>query len=157
MRRSDWVALMLSDLLRRLAGRPENDSLLPPADQRVAVAALLVIAAHADHDYADVERAQIERALADRYALDPEAAAKLRAEGEAAEDAAVDIYRFTALVKAGIPHEERGSVLEAMWRVVLADTQREQHEEALMRRVVDLLGLDSHDSVAARRRAQASL
>lgn len=148
---------MLADLLRRLGGRPENDSLLPAADQRIAVAALLVIAAKADQDYAEVERTQIDRVLADRYALDPEAAAKLREEGEAAEDAAVDIYRFTSLVKAGIPHEERGSVLEAMWRVVLADNQREQHEEALMRRVVDLLGLDARDSVEARKRAQASL
>ncbi|MBC7768646.1 MAG: TerB family tellurite resistance protein [Phycisphaerales bacterium] len=148
---------MLADLLRRLAGRPENDSLLPPEDQRVAVAALLVIAAHADHDYADVERTQIERVLADRYALDPEAAAQLRAQGEDAEGAAVDLYRFTSLVKAGVPHEERASVIEAMWRVVLSDQHREQHEEALMRRITDLLGLDTRDSVEARRRAQASL
>lgn len=148
---------MLADLLRRLAGRPENDSLLPPADQRTAVAALLVIAAHADQICADVERTQIDRVLADRYALDPEAAARLRAEGEAAEDASVDLYRFTSLIKAGIPYEERASVIEAMWRVVLADADRDQHEEALMRRVTDLLGLDPRDSVDARRRAQASL
>lgn len=148
---------MLQDLLRRLAGRPENDSLLPAEDQRVAVAALLVLAAHADHNYEEVERAQIERVLADRYKLSPEAAAKLRADGEAAEDASVDLYRFTSLVKAGIPYEERASVIEAMWRVVLADANREQHEEALMRRVTDLLGLDPRESVDARQRAQASL
>jgi len=148
---------MLADLLRRIAGRPENDTLLPLEDQRVAVAALLVIAAHADHDYADVERAQIERVLADRYALDPEAAANLRAQGEAAEGASVDLYRFTSLVKAGIPYEERASVIEAMWRIVLADADRERHEDALLRRVTDLLGLDPRESVEARRRAQASL
>lgn len=148
---------MLADLLCRLGGRPENDSLLPAEDQRVAVAALLVIAAHADHNYADVERTQIERVLADRYAMTPEAAAQLRVQGEAAEDAAVDLYRFTSLVKAGIPHEDRASVLEAMWRVVLADAEREQHEEALMRRVTDLLGLDPRESIEARRRAQVAL
>ena len=148
---------MLADFLRRLAGRPDNDSLLPAEDQRVAVAALLVIAARADHNYVDVERTQIERALADRYALDPEAAAKLRADGEAAEHASVDLYRFTSLIKAGIPHEERTSVIEVMWRVVLADSEREQHEDALMRRVTDLLGLEPRDSVDARHRAQASL
>jgi uncharacterized tellurite resistance protein B-like protein len=119
------------------------------------VAALLVIAAHADHDYAEVERRAIERVLAERYGLDAEQAAALRAEGEAAEAAATDLYRFTALIKAGVPHEERAGVLEALWRVVLADAEREMHEEALMRRVTDLLGLDSHDSAAARRRAQA--
>jgi uncharacterized tellurite resistance protein B-like protein len=63
------------------------------------------------------------------------------------------LYKFTALVKRAIPHEERASVLEALWRVVLADGQREAHEEALMRRLTDLLGLDSRDSAAARQRA----
>src|SRR5688572_15819078 len=113
---------MLADLLRRLSGRPENDTLLPAEDQRIAVAALLVIAAHADHNYVDVERVQIERALADRYGFDAAASAALRAQGEAAEDAAVDIYRFTSLVKAGVPYEERAGVIEAMWRVILADS-----------------------------------
>jgi len=148
---------MLSDLLRRLSGRPENDALLPADDQRIAVAALLVIAAHADHDYADTERLQIERALSDRYGLDAAAAATLRAQGEAAEQASVDLYRFTSLVKAGIPYEERAAVIEAMWRVILADAVREQHEEALMRRVTDLLGLDPRESIEARQRAQTKV
>src|SRR5262245_56232643 len=147
---------MLADILRRLAGRPENDTLLPADDQRVAVAALLVIAAHADHHYADIERVHIERALAERYGLDAAAAAALRAQGEAAEDASVDLYRFTSLVKAGVPYEERSAVIEAMWRVILSDAAREQHEEALMRRVTDLLGLDPREGVEARQRAQAS-
>jgi uncharacterized tellurite resistance protein B-like protein len=146
---------MLADLLRRLAGRPENDTLLPAEDQRVAVAALLVIAAHADHDYLEVERAQIERVLADRYGLDAAAAAALREQGEAAESASVDLYRFTSLVKAGVPYEERAGVIEAMWRVVLSDAGRDHHEDALMRRVTDLLGLDPRESIQARQRAQA--
>jgi uncharacterized tellurite resistance protein B-like protein len=148
---------MLSDLLRRLTGDQANNAKLPADDARTAVAALLVIAAHADHNYEEVERGQIERVLADRYGLDPAAAAALRAEGEAAERAAMDLYRFTSVIKQGIPHEERAAVIEAMWRVVLSDRTREQHEDALMRRVTDLLGLDSRDSVDARHRAQAAL
>jgi len=148
---------MLADLLRRLAGRPDNDALLPAPEQRIAVAALLVIAAHADEIYEDVERAQIERVLADRYSLDPEAAAALRAQGEAAEAGSVDLFRFTSMVKAGVPYEERAAVIEALWRVVLADNVREQHEDALMRKVTDLLGLDPREGVEARQRAQASL
>ncbi|MGQ0531936.1 MAG: TerB family tellurite resistance protein [Caulobacteraceae bacterium] len=146
---------MLADLLRRLAERPEDDELLPQEDQRIAVAALLVLAAHADHDYAEAERVQIDHVLAHRYGLSADGAAALRSQGEAAE-AASDLYRFTSLIKKGVPHEERAAVIEAMWRVVLADDTREMHEEALMRRVTDLLGLDSRDSVEARRRAQAA-
>jgi len=145
---------MLSDLLRRLGGA-DPDKPLAAEDARIAVAALLVIAAQADHVYQDVERAQIERVLTDRYGLTEARAAALRAEGETAAEAAMDLYRFTALIKKTIPYEERASVIEALWRVILSDANREMHEEALMRRVTDLLGLDPRDSIDARRRVQA--
>ncbi len=144
---------MLADLLKRLKG--DDTAPLPAEDARIAVAALLVIAANADHHYADTERDQIERVLAMRYGLSAEAAAKLRAEGEAAEAAAMDLYKFTALIKRFIAYEERTSVLEGMWRVVLADNQRAADEDALMRRVTDLLGLDWRDAVHARQKVQA--
>lgn len=148
---------MLSDLLRRLKGGPDADNKpLPAEDACIAVAALLVIAAQADHKYQDVERAQIERVLAARYALNETQAAALRVEGEAAGHAAMDIYKFTALIKKTIPYEERTSVIEALWRVVLSDANREMHEDTLMRRVTDLLGLDPRDSIDARRRVQAA-
>ena len=145
---------MLNDLLRRLSGK--DDTPLPPDDARIAVAALLVIAANADQVYADAERDQIERALAGSYGLSKEAAAKLRAAGEAAEAAAMDIYRFTALIKKALPYEERAPVLDALWRVMLSDGQRDAQEETLMRRVTDLLGLDPRDSIEARRRVEAA-
>jgi len=147
---------MLSSLLKRLSGAADDVTPLAADETRVAVAALLVIAAHADHDYSEVEQAQIERVLADRFKLDAKQAAALRAEGEAAEHAAMDIYKFTSLIKRLIPYEDRASVLEAMWRVVLADSTRDMHEEALMRRVTDLLGLDPRESIDARRRVQSA-
>jgi uncharacterized tellurite resistance protein B-like protein len=143
---------MIAKLLQRLRG---EESALPAEEARVAIAALLVIAAHADHDYADAEKTQIDLVLAARFGLDAAGAAALRAAGEAAEASSLDLYKFTALVKRAIAHEERASVLEALWRVVLADGQREAHEDALMRRLTDLLGLDSRDSAEARRRASA--
>jgi uncharacterized tellurite resistance protein B-like protein len=144
---------MIAKLLQRLRG--DETATLPADEARVAIAALLVIAAHADHDYADEEKAQIDRVLSARFGLDAAGATALRVEGEAAEAASLDLYKFTALIKAAIPHEERASVLEALWRVVLADGQREAHEDALMRRLADLLGLDSRDSAEARRLAMA--
>ncbi len=144
---------MLKDLMKRLSG--ESAAPLPPEDARIAIAALLVIAAHADHHYHESERAMIERVLADRYGLDAAGAAALRAEGEAAEQASMDLYKFTSLIKQTIEYEQRASVLEALWRVVLADSDREAHEDTLMRRVTDLLGLDPRESHEARRRVQS--
>jgi len=145
---------MISGLWRKLTGEAA-DTTLTQDESRLAVAALLVIAANADHRYDDVERTQIERVLVSRYGLDDAAARALRIEAEAAEAAAMDLYRFTSRVKLYIPYEERARVVEAMWRVVLADGEREMHEDALMRRVADLLGLDPRESIQARQRVQA--
>jgi len=142
---------MISTLLRKLNGEAGGEP-LTKNEERIAVAALLVSAAQADHEYKETERAQIERVLAARYGLDAGAASALRLEGEAAEAAATDLYRFTSMVKKEIAHEERAAVIEAMWRVVLADSEREKHEDALMRRVTDLLGLDPRESIEARQR-----
>lgn len=141
---------MLADLLKRLKGADSTP--LPPEDARIAIAALLVIAANADQNYTNAERTQIEHALAERYGLSADAAAKLRADGEAAEAAAMDMYRFTSLVKKHIEFEDRASVLDALWCVVLSDGVRGSEEDTFMRRVTDLLGLDPRDSVDARRR-----
>lgn len=145
---------MLADLIRRLANPSIDDRPLDQEDARVAVAGLLVAAAHADHNYEAAEREQIDRALALRYNLSEAAAARLREEGEEAERAAADLYRFTSLIKASVPHEERIAVIEALWRVMLADRVREMHEETMMRRVTDLLGLDPRASIEARRRIE---
>lgn len=144
---------MISSLLRKLTGESAGAPLTKD-ECREAVAALLVIAAHADHEYEQIEREQIERVLEQRYALDDRAAKALREQGEEAERASLDLYRFTSRIKQDIPYEERAAVLESMWRVVLADGVREKHEEALMRRVTDLLGLDPRDSIDARRRVE---
>jgi len=144
---------MISSLLRKLTGESVEGPLTQD-ESRVAVAALLVIAAHADHAYEEAECAQIERVLAERYGLNPAQAAALRAEGEEAERASLDLYRFTSTVKKHIPYEERAAVVEAMWRVALADGVREKHEETLLRRVTDLLGLDPRESIEARRRVE---
>lgn len=144
---------MLSTLLKRLSGRDEGP--LAPDDARIAVAALLVAAAHADHRYEEDERELIERVLMGRYGLNRPAAVALRADGEAAEAAATDIYRFTALIKQHVPLEERTAVIESLWRVMLVDGVRNDHEDHLMRRITDLLGVDPRDSVAVRQRVQA--
>lgn len=144
---------MLKDLIARLA-RPDDRAPLPPDDARLALAALMVRAARADGDFDADERAEIAAVLAARHGLDAAGAAALLAEAEAAEAAAPDTVRFTRLIKAAVPHEDRAGVLEALWRVVLADGRRDPAEDALLRQMVPLLGLADRDGAFARRRAE---
>jgi uncharacterized tellurite resistance protein B-like protein len=128
-----------------------------PTDERVALAALLVEAACADDDYSEAEKVRIARVLATRYGLGAAEADALRAEGEAAQAAAVDLVRFTRAVKDAVPYEERIGVIEALWEVVYADGVREFHESALMRKLCGLLYVADQDAGIARQRVAARL
>jgi uncharacterized tellurite resistance protein B-like protein len=143
---------MLGDLMRRLAGPPDTTA-LPPEDCRLALAALMVRLSRADDRYTPAERAKIERVLALRYGLDRGAAAALRTEAELAEAGAADTVRFTRVIKDAVPYEERVAVVEALWRVALADGI-EADERGFLRLVANLVGVTDQDSGLARQRVE---
>jgi len=144
---------MFADLLNRLT-QPQPQP-LPDDDARLSLAALLVRIARSDADYAENERDRIDRILAARYALSPFETTKLRNDAEVLEGEAPDTVRFTRAIKDAVPYEERIGVIEALWDVVLADGVRDQEEDALLRLVANLLGVNDKDSALARQRVEA--
>jgi uncharacterized tellurite resistance protein B-like protein len=145
---------MFADFIRRLTA--PHPAQLPDADARIAISALLVRVAKADANYSVEEIRRIDRILATRYGLNPVEAAQLRARAEALEHEAPDTVRFTRAIKDAVPFEERLAVIEALWDVVLADGEREDHEMALLRLVAPMLGISDQDSAHARRRVGAA-
>lgn len=141
---------MFQDLLKRLT-QPEPEP-LTEGDARLALTALLVRVARSDNDYSAGERARIDQIVQERYGLDQGATADLRAEAEAMEAEAPDTVRFTRAIKDAVAYEDRVAVIEALWKVVLADGQRAQEEDALLRLVANLLGVSDPDSARARQR-----
>lgn len=144
---------MIADFLKKLLA-PEQDT-LPPADARLALTALLVRVARSDGDYAADEIAQIDQVIAARFGLDGAATGALRSEAEALEKAAPDTVRFTKAIKDTVPYEDRLGVIEALWQVVLADGERDEAENALMRMVAPMLGVSDVESAMARKRIEA--
>lgn len=144
---------MFETLLRRmLAPAPAP---LPPADARLALAALLVRAARVNGDYAAVQVHRIDRLLTQRYGLDAAGTAELRAAAETLESEAPDTVRFTRAIKAATAYEDRIAELEMLWEVILADGIRDHEEAGFMRLVADLLGFSDRDSALARQRVEA--
>jgi uncharacterized tellurite resistance protein B-like protein len=117
---------------------------------------LLVRIARADGDFSADERRQINSVITTRYVLDREGAAKLLSDAEELETQAPDTVRFTRAIKDAVPYEERLSVIEALWSVVLADGVRAEEEDALLRLVANLLGVNDKDSALARQRVAAA-
>lgn len=128
---------------------------LPEDDARLALAALLVRVARTDRTYSEPEMDRITRILLKRYSLSPFEAAALRARAETLEEEAPDTVRFTRAIKDAIPLEERMGVIEALWAVALADGARDDDEDALMRLIAPLLGINDRDSNLARLKVQS--
>ena len=142
---------MFADFLKRLVApepAPLNDG-----DARLALTALLVRIARSDNDYSPAEVAQIDRVIAQRYGLSAAEAAALRAEAETLEAEAPDTVRFTRAIKDAVDYDHRRAVVQAMWSIVLADGERADSENALMRLTASLLGVTDQDSALARQKA----
>ncbi len=141
---------MIGDFLNRLLSHTPEP--LSNRDARLAISALLVRVARSDGEYASVEIANIDRLLATRYALTDAEAKVLRKDGEALEAEAPDTVRFTRAIKECVAYEERLAVIEALWRIALADGARDAEEDALIRLVASLLGITDVDSAKARQK-----
>ena len=144
---------MFADFLKRLTA-PSSET-LPDEDARLALTALLVRVARSDGHYATEEQAQIDAAMSRRYGLDANAMAALRTDAEVLESEAPDTVRFTRAIKDVVAYEDRLGVIEALWAVALADGERAREEDALLRLVASLLGVEDMDSNMARKRVEA--
>lgn len=140
------------DKLLSLIRNPEAEVDLTDEEGHEAVAAILVEAARADGDYTESERQAIDRILARHYGISPGEAADLRAKGETAQEAALDLVQFTRAVKRAVEHEDRIGIIEAVWEVALADGDRDHMESALVRKLCGLLYVPDRESGLARMR-----
>jgi uncharacterized tellurite resistance protein B-like protein len=119
------------------------------------MAALLIKVARADWDYSTVEKERIDAILTARYP--DEDATALRLEAEPVELEASDVVQFTSAIKKAVDHEDRASVIEALWELVLADGDRAHEEDTALRKIAPMLGINDVESALARQRVEARL
>jgi uncharacterized tellurite resistance protein B-like protein len=139
---------MLTDILN--AFKSPAPKLMRTDDAQLAMAALLVRMARADEEYSDDEKTLIVELLQSRFALATDQADALRASAEELEAKAPDTVRFTKLIKDTVPYEQRQSVVRDLWALALSDGTRDAAENAMMRMVANLLGVNDRDSALAR-------
>ncbi|WP_299360323.1 TerB family tellurite resistance protein [uncultured Paracoccus sp.] len=147
---------MFRSLLSRLFTDETDQSPLAADDADVAVAALLVRLARSDDRYSDTERRRIDKILMQRHHLNAENSAEYRAAAEMIEAEAPDTVRFTRLIKARVPLENRVGIISSMWEVAYADGDRSASEDAMIRLAANLLGVTDRESAVARQEVEES-
>ena len=137
----------LRDLVRRF-GAHETEVHFSADDSRLAVAALLVHSMTIDGATSDVERAKLEDLLTRRFGILGADLDLLVKDATEAENDAVDLYRFTSVLKRQMSEEERIRVIENLWEIAFADGVSTEFEENLVWRVAELLGVTARDRIS---------
>ena len=107
----------------------------------LAACALLLQVAYADGEFSPDERAHLEDALTRHFDLPPEGGRRLLELAEVERREAIDQYRFTSVVKKSYDLEQKMTLAEVMWGLVLADGNISEHEQYLTRKIANLLDL----------------
>lgn len=114
---------------------------------RLATAALLIEATRADRTVAREEREAVTDALKGTFGLSEPETTELISLAEAQAAEAVSLYEFTHLIDKGFDAGRKREVVALLWRVVFADARLEAHEEALVRRVAELIHVPHKDFI----------
>jgi len=117
---------------------------------QVATGALLIEMMRTDVEVTESERAVVVAALQSKFDLTPEETRDLVELAEAEADDAIDHYQFTSLIKTGFSPEQKQKVVEYLWAVAYADGDADKHEEHLVRKIANLIGVSHREFIEAK-------
>jgi uncharacterized tellurite resistance protein B-like protein len=106
---------------------------------RLATAVLLIDVARADHVFEESEFDSVLELAATHFGLDPATAAGLvDAANEKAEDL-TSVHEFTQLLHRHLDEDEKARIVGLLWQIAYADGRLHKYEDALVRKISDLL------------------
>jgi uncharacterized tellurite resistance protein B-like protein len=123
-------------------------------DYRLAAAALLVHLASIDGEFADKEKARLQQVVEARFGLDYQEARELIENAWESEREAVDLFRFTSVLKRTLDEQGRREVVALLWDMAYTDGTVHEFEENIVWRVAELLGVSTRDRVGLRQGAK---
>lgn len=118
----------------------------------LATAALLFEILRVDDEEHPEELAAVENALRDVFALGREEISQLADLARQEAEASVSLHQFTSLVNEYFSIQQRVRVVEMLWQVAYADRHLNRYEEALVRKISDLLYVPHRDFIRAKHR-----
>lgn len=144
----------LRAFLGEFSGESSRARVFEAADYRLAAAALLVHLASIDGAFDAGEKALLQRVIETRFGLASAEARELIEAAAESERDAVDLYRFTNVLKRTLDEDGRRQVIGMLWEMAYADGDIHEFEENVIWRVAELLGVSTRDRVALRQSAR---
>lgn len=122
-----------------------------------AAAALMLEVAYADRNIESVEKEKMSNLLASKFDISKEKIAELITLAEEETKASISMYQFTSLVNKNFEEDERFKLITAMWEIAFADGDLDKYEEAIIRKIADLLYIPHGKLMNAKHLAKTSM
>ena len=140
----------LRAILTSFGARADGGRRFEADDTRLAAAALLVHCMSVDGAISAEENRKLRDILARSFRLSGDDLQLLIDEAVTAEAEAVDLYRFTSVLKRQMSEDERVRLVEQLWEIVYADGTSSEFEENLLWRVAELLAVSRQSRLASK-------
>ena len=119
---------------------------------QLAEAALMYHVIAVDGVIREEEKARMAELLSQQFDLSEEETKSLAFEAKTAEHEAIDLYKFTSILKRALSEEERIKIIEHLWEMVFADGVLHELEDNVVWRIAELLAVDSRNRVLLKQR-----
>lgn len=123
------------------------------ASLHLAAAMLLIEVAKVDHNLDDDELARMRQVLRDHWRLGEDDLADLVAVAQTSSDTSVSLHEHIDLINRNFSPGQKFDLVQGLWEIAGADREIHHHEEALIRRLADLLYLSHTDFIRAKHQA----
>ncbi|MDT8376350.1 MAG: TerB family tellurite resistance protein [Mariprofundaceae bacterium] len=141
---------MLQKLKAMWRGTPKNESAGKGHDISLAVTAVMVEIMHIDGKLEEAEHNEIIMAVEKRFGLATEEVHELVEKAKRKTASATDLHQFTSKIIQHYSTEERIDFLQELWQIAMADGHVDPHEEQLIRRTAELIGVYHREFIQAK-------
>ncbi len=124
---------------------------------QLATAALLIELTRADFKVEERERRMVVNAIQQVFDVTAEETEELVRLAETEVDKSLSLYDFTYLIDRSFSSAQKKRIIELLWRVAFSDSELEQHEEYLIRKIAKLLHVRHQDFIDAKLKARDDL
>ena len=125
--------------------------------KQLAVAALLVEVAMADHQFSEVELRNLSAILERKFSLSNDELTELINLAKTETDHATSLHQFTQLINLHCKTEEKFNLMKAMWEMAYADGDLDKYEDYIIRKVADLIYVPHSEFIRAKSLTKSNL
>ncbi len=119
---------------------------------QLAEAALMYHVIAVDGVVREEEKKRMTELLSQQFELNEEETKSLSEQAKLADQEAIDLYKFTSILKRTLTEEERIKIIEHLWEMVFADGVLHELEDNVVWRIAELMGVESRNRVLLKQR-----